>query len=60
MPETEDRYLSPDDVARKLNVKPLTVRRWLKSDKLKGVRAGRLWRVRESELENFLQRGEKE
>ncbi len=54
----DERYLSPDDVAHKLNVKPLTVRRWLKSGKLKGLKVGRLWRIRESELEAFLERGQ--
>jgi excisionase family DNA binding protein len=55
---TDERYFSPDDVAHKLNVKPLTVRRWLKGGKLKGLKVGRLWRVRESELEAFLKGGE--
>jgi excisionase family DNA binding protein len=60
MPESQERYLSPDDVAKKLNISPLTVRRWLKAGKMKGVRVGRLWRVRESDLEAFLKRGEEE
>ena len=54
----DERYFSPDDVALKLNVKPLTVRRWLKSGKLKGLKVGRLWRVRESDLKAFLKAGE--
>jgi excisionase family DNA binding protein len=60
MPEFPERYLSPDDVARRLNVKPLTVRRWLKDGKLRGIKVGRLWRVRESDLEAFLKGGERE
>jgi excisionase family DNA binding protein len=55
MPEFPERYLSPNEVAQRLNVTPLTVRRWLTSGKLKGLRAGRLWRVRESDLDAFLQ-----
>jgi excisionase family DNA binding protein len=58
MPGTEERYLSPADVAKKLNIIPLTVRRWLKSGKLKGLKVGSLWRVRESDLIIFLKEGE--
>ncbi len=54
MPEPPERYLSPEDVAQRLNVKPLMVRRWLKDGMLKGVKVGRLWRIRESEIEEFL------
>lgn len=60
MPETQERYLSPDEVAQRLNVKPLTVRRWLKNGNLKGLKLGRLWRVRESNLEAFLKSAEME
>ncbi len=60
MPETQERYLSPDEVAQRLNVKPLTVRRWLKSGNLKGLKLGPLWRVRESNLEAFLKSAEME
>ncbi len=42
MPESHERYLPPDEVVQRLNVTPLSVRRWLKGGKLKGVRAGRL------------------
>lgn len=60
MPEHHERYLSPDDIALRLNVIPLTVRRWLKAGKLKGVKAGRQWRVREGDLAAFLKEGAKE
>ena len=32
-----------------------TIRQWLRSGKLGGVKVGRLWRVRESDLQEFLQ-----
>jgi len=62
MPEGQarERYLSAEDIAERLNVGSATVRKWLREGKLKGVRAGRLWRVRESDLEAFLKGGEKE
>lgn len=53
------KLLTPEDAAKALLVKPTTVREWLKTGKLKGIKVGRLWRVRESELEAFLRRSDK-
>jgi excisionase family DNA binding protein len=52
-----EKLLTPEDAAKVLLVKPDTLRGWLRTGKLKGVRAGRLWRVRESDLEAFLKGG---
>ena len=49
-----EKLLTVEDAAKVLLVKPTTVREWLKASKLKGMKMGRLWRVRESELEAFL------
>ena len=49
-----EKLLTVEDTAKVLLVKPTTVREWLKASKLKGMKMGRLWRVRESELEVFL------
>ena len=56
--ETQKRLLTPAGVATRLNVSLVTVGRWLREGKLKGVKAGRQWRVRERDLEAFLERGE--
>lgn len=58
MPESqsEKQYLSAEEIAQRLNVGPATVRKWLRDGKLKGVRAGRLWRVKEIDLHAFLER----
>jgi len=53
MPERK-RLLRPEEVAEMLQVSRRTVVRWLKERRLKGVRVGRLWRVREEDLEAFL------
>ena len=60
MPEdkTKDQLLTPKEAAARLKISRLTIGDWLRSGKLKGVKVGRLWRVRESELEAFLKRGE--
>ena len=49
-----EKLLTPEDAAKALLVKPETVREWLRTGKLKGVKMGRLWRIRESDLEAFL------
>lgn len=51
---TQERLLTPEDVARRLNVSLVTVGRWLREGKLKGVKAGRQWRVKENDLQEFL------
>ena len=54
-----EKLLTVENTAKVLLVKPTTVREWLKAGKLKGMKMGRLWRVRESELEAFLREGER-
>ena len=56
MPERK-RLLRPEEVAELLQVSRRTVVRWLKEGCLKGVRVGRLWRVRPEDLEKFLHGG---
>jgi excisionase family DNA binding protein len=43
-----------EEAAEVLKVHPKTVRQWLQSKRLKGVLAGRFWRIKESDLEAFL------
>ncbi|MCG0278535.1 MAG: helix-turn-helix domain-containing protein [Thermanaeromonas sp.] len=49
-----DRLLTPEEAAEILAVSPKSIREWLRQGKLKGVKAGRLWRIRERDLEAFL------
>ena len=50
-----EKLLTTETVAKVLLVKPDTLRGWLRTGKIKGVKVGnRLRRVRESELEAFL------
>ena len=51
--ETE-KLLTVKDAAKVLSVKPTTIRKWLKTSKLKGMKMGRLWRIWEGEMEAFL------
>ena len=43
------------EVADRLRVTEQVVYKWLQTGKLKGIKVGRHWRVRESDLERFLQ-----
>jgi excisionase family DNA binding protein len=42
------------EVADRLKVPPRTVKRWLVSGQLRGLKAGRKWRVRADAIEAFL------
>ena len=54
-----EKLLTTEDVAKILLVKPDTLRKWLRTGKIKGVKVGnRLWRFWKSELEAFLREGE--
>lgn len=50
-------YLTLMDVARLLQVSESTVRRWLKTGFLSGVKAGRGWRVTREAVDELLEEG---
>jgi excisionase family DNA binding protein len=49
-----DRFLTPEDAAKRLSISPKTLRDWFRAGKIRGVKAGRLWRIRESDLEAYM------
>jgi excisionase family DNA binding protein len=50
--------ITPEDAAERLKVSKNTILDWLRSGQLKGVKAGRLWRLRERDLAEFLKEPE--
>jgi excisionase family DNA binding protein len=52
---SEREFLTIEEVAERLRVKPDTVRAWLRQGRLQGIKAGRLWRIRPSAVEAFIQ-----
>lgn len=50
-----ENFFTVEEIADRLKVAPLTVRRWLKSGELRGIKFGKLWRIRESDLVAFLE-----
>jgi excisionase family DNA binding protein len=51
---SEPVLLTPEEVATRLRVTRRTVYAWLKSGRLRGLRAGKGWRIRPADLEAFL------
>ncbi len=52
---SEDKLLTPPQVARQLQVNERTVTQWLRRGHLRGFKIGKEWRVSERDLENFLE-----
>lgn len=48
------RILTVEQVAEKLQLKPLTVREYLRKGKIPGRKLGKSWRVLETDLEWFI------
>jgi excisionase family DNA binding protein len=53
--EVGDELLTPEEVAERLRVSRPTVYAWLKMGRLRGLRAGKAWRIRPDDLSAFLQ-----
>lgn len=52
-----EELLGVDEVARYLDVHPLTVYRWCREGRLPAAKIGKGWRIRRAALEDLLQRG---
>ena len=55
----EQEYLTVAEAAAILKVAQNTVRNWLKSGKLKGIKIERLWRIRAADLDEIMTKGER-
>lgn len=49
-----EEYFSIEETSKMLKVAYLTVYRWIQSGKLTAHKAGKQYRIKESELNNFL------
>lgn len=52
----KDQYYSIEEVAKMLKVAYLTVYRWVRSGKLKAVKAGKQYRIERLELDRFMKK----
>ena len=51
-----EELLTEQEVAAQLRVREDEVKQWLQSGQLRGIRQGTGWRIRETDVEAFLQR----
>lgn len=49
-------FLTPQEVSDLLQVSVYTVRRWIKQGNLPAYKVGRLWRIKEGDLNKWLDR----
>ena len=58
--KTDDNYISLEDAAEYLNIKPVTLRKWIKQKAdLPAHQIGRLWKFKRSELDAWVSSGKK-
>ncbi len=50
-----EKLLTSEQVSQILQVHPFTVLKYIKEGKLRGIKLGRVWRIRESDVEKFLE-----
>lgn len=54
----KERLITPNEAAERLSVSPLTIKKWLRARKIKGVKLMSVWRIREEEIEKLINKGE--
>ncbi len=55
-----EEYLNAKQVAKYLQVKPLTVYQWARTNKIPAVKIGRIWRFKKDVIDSFLENKPKE
>jgi excisionase family DNA binding protein len=50
-----DHVLTPEQVAERLQLKPDTMRGWLRTGKLRAAKFGRVWRICKEDLQAFIE-----
>lgn len=51
----QDKLYTPEQVAKELQVHHLTVLKLIKQKRLRSIKLGRVYRIRESDFEKFLE-----
>lgn len=49
-----ERFYTPEQIAKDLQLHHLTILKLIKDGKLKSIRLGRVYRIKESDLDQFL------
>jgi excisionase family DNA binding protein len=57
MREGKDRLITPEEAALRLSMAPKTIKDYLRLGKIPGVKVGKVWRLRESDVEQIIEKG---
>ena len=57
MTESEDRWLSAEEISKYLGVSSDTVYRWIEKHDMPAYRIGRFWKFKRSEIDNWVKAG---
>lgn len=52
-----ENYISIDDAAEYLNIKAVTLRKWIKDQNVPAHKIGKQWKFKRSELEEWVKSG---
>lgn len=55
--QPNDNYISITEAAGYLGVKPVTLRSWIRADKIPVHKIGKLWKFKRSELDEWVKSG---
>jgi excisionase family DNA binding protein len=53
-----ERLLTPREAADYMAVAPRTIKEWLRKGELTGLKVKNMWRIRKSDLEQFIHHGD--
>lgn len=53
-----ENYISIDDAAVFLDIKPVTLRKWIKDKNVPAHKIGKQWKFKRSELEDWVRSGQ--
>lgn len=55
--KTSKKLLTVNEAAERLALSPDTIRKWLRSGQIEGVKISRIWRVYENDIEEIIKEG---
>lgn len=55
--DNTDRWLSVDEIANHLGVKPDTVYKWIEARKMPAHKVGRLWKFKKAQIDDWVVQG---
>lgn len=56
----DQEYFTPEEIAEKFKVKKTTVYAWIRENKLRAIRIGKLARIPQDALDEFIKSAEKD